>query len=645
VGYILRAAIHEKHWERQLKGITDVCKKAGIKEVLLMEQSHAIMMVPFPMEKHKRMASIYKTMARELRKKNIEYSINIASLIGHGDANVRDEYVLPYQKHVGENLKEARAVYCMLDEGWQDYAAEVCALYAAEKPAKLFVDDDFRCLNHTSLFGCFCPIHVRETSKECGIELAAESLIKSLAGSSEQDMRIKEAWLKVTFRGQLESARKIRNAVHKVSPGTQIGLMNSGEAAHSVQGRDMEKLLREFAGPDHRPLTRPSGGEYWDVQHDELFYMHQGTALSMKEAGPDAYVISEVENAPHTRYTKSITTTRLQMELHTLAGADDLSLNIFDYLATPYEQEPGFIEMLAESRERLAVIKEARKGKKLVGFGLPWKKNTAEKCFSRCNDLSDIMPNLDINDLLPQLGIPTQFDIARGNAIVGDAIQCYDDAEILELLKGGLLIDGTAFEHLTARGFGHLLGCRLAGYIKGPCVERLDENEFSGRFAGNYLSTSWIRLEAKKKPICRLEPLEGARVISTIVDDELNDIACGTVLYENELGGRVAVFPSPFMARNWIYRCRAYQIAKIVNWLMYDELPVWVEDCPSVGPFYYEDEKTGEGLLGVLNASLDPATINLHTKYEVQDLFDKDRKDMEIEPLSLRLFKVLKHSC
>ncbi len=121
--------------------------------------------------------------------------------------------------------------------------------------------------------------------------------------------------------------------------------------------------------------------------------------------------------------------------------------------------------------------------------------------------------------------------------------------------------------------------------------------------------------------------------------------ACGTVLYENELGGRVAVFPSPFMARNWIYRCRAYQIAKIVNWLMYDELPVWVEDCPSVGPFYYEDEKTGEGLLGVLNASLDPATINLHTKYEVQDLFDKDRKDMEIEPLSLRLFKVLKHSC
>ena len=44
--YILRAAVHEDQWERQLADILSLSQKAGIGEVMLMEQSHQIMMAP-----------------------------------------------------------------------------------------------------------------------------------------------------------------------------------------------------------------------------------------------------------------------------------------------------------------------------------------------------------------------------------------------------------------------------------------------------------------------------------------------------------------------------------------------------------------------------------------------------------------------
>ena len=34
-------------------------------------------------------------------------------------------------------------------------------------------------------------------------------------------------------------------------------------------------------------------------------------------------------------------------------------------------------------------------------------------------------------------------------------------------------------------------------------------------------------------------------------------------------------------------------------------LPLFIPDCPDLGPIYYENDETGEGLLAVLNGSLD----------------------------------------
>ncbi len=644
MSYMLRVVIFESFWERQLADIIEVCRKARIEEVLFLEQSHQIAMVPYPLEKHRRMADIYKKMAGTLRSHGIVYSINLATLIGHSDARVEDEWVLPFQKFVGDDLREAHANYCILDEGWQDYAAQVCSIYGSTQPDKMYIDDDFRSLNHTTLLGCFCPIHAARTAKACSMELTPQSLFDHIRGSEEIDYYVREAWIRVNFDSQLEAARRMRLAAEEVSPLTRLGLMNSGEPSHSVQGRDMDLLLREFSGSTRRPLSRPAGGYYSDMIHGQMFESHQWMALSIHQIGNDVQITSEVENWPHTRFTKSVHCTRMQMELHALAGAEDFTLNVYDYLATPYEQESGFTEMLRSMKDKLSIIQRARKGKQAVGFGLPWHRNTAAKSAGTRGYIADLMPNREIDHLLAQFGLPTQFTPARGNALLGDAVQAYDDHEIRTFLSGGLLIDGTALDHLCARGFGQLLGCRTIGMLPHAAVERLDPNEFSGAFAGNNLLTNWFNLDKEGKYVYQLELSEGARAISTLLDCELHEVAPGTVVYENELGGRIAVFPVPITTSTWKFRSRAYQVGKVAGWLMFDELPLWIEDSPNVGPFYYVDPLTGEGLLGIVSGSLDWADLKLHSSLDISDLFadETGAGDLQISPLSIRLFSTRK---
>ena len=236
MNYILRAVIHEDQWERQLEDIIWVCHEAGIEEVYLKEQCHQILMSPFPMEKHCRMAEIYGKMAERLREERITYSINLATSVGHVDCRLKDKDLLPYGKFTGESLQPADSVYCILDEGWQNYIASVCAVYASTHPTVLMVDDDFRSLNHSAAFGCFCPIHAKAVSEKLGRELDSGQLLAAVTRNSEEGRSVRRAWLEVNFEGQKKAAAGIEQAVHRVDPAIRIGLMNSGEAAHALQG-------------------------------------------------------------------------------------------------------------------------------------------------------------------------------------------------------------------------------------------------------------------------------------------------------------------------------------------------------------------------------------------------------------------------
>ena len=95
--YWLRKVIFEDRWQGQLEEVIGLCGRAQIDGVLLMEESHLLLMSPWPLEKHRRMAGIYRRMGERLKQEGIRFGVNIASLVGHTDMVVPEEYRLGFQ--------------------------------------------------------------------------------------------------------------------------------------------------------------------------------------------------------------------------------------------------------------------------------------------------------------------------------------------------------------------------------------------------------------------------------------------------------------------------------------------------------------------------------------------------------------------
>lgn len=639
MNYVLRVVVHENAWERQLEDIVALCHYAAIEEVFLKEECHQILMSPFPMEKHRRMAEIYKKMACRFRKEGIHFSINLATVTGHCDAKLSEQMTLPYTKFVGESLVPNHSTYCILDTGWQDYVKKMVTLYAESRPEIMMIDDDFRSVNHSGYLGCFCPLHVARTSEECGVTLTAQSLKDHVLGNSEQDKKVRAAWRKINFEGQLQAAHGIEEAIHAVNPNIRVGLMNSGEPNHSVQGRDIQLLLKTLAG-ENRPVSRPLGGAYADGLRQQLIEIHNGMALSMAQL-EDAEIISEVENWPHTRYTKSVRITELQMKLHTLAGADKISMNIFDFMGTPYSQEPRFMESIRNLKPELDRIQQLRKGKKASGLGMLWHKDCAQTQYNAAHIAAGIVPDRTADSLFPLLGIPVAFTKQKVNFLTGSVADNLTEEEILELLKGGLLLDSSGFDQLTKRGFGEYLGCKCTGRLQQVSCEKLVDSEFCGEFAENLLPTDWLRLGLKNIDLPLLQAENGARELTEILDVDYKRLGGGVCLYQNSLGGRVAVCPAFVGPWTYAYRSRAYLMRKIVCWLAKENTAFTLKDGVNVAPFYYENEE--EGLLALLNTGLDTETLTVCTQYPLMEKdVDFAGRPFEMQPLELRLFRLLK---
>ena len=642
MNYILRVVIHEDAWQRQTAQILDLCARTPIREVMLMEQSHQILTCPFPLEKHRRMAQIYRQMADAFSRAGITFSINLATLVGHNDAPAPRRLRLPFTRFVGSDLTEGESVYCISDPEWVDYAAQVCGIYAQTHPARMMIDDDFRSLNHSDPVGCFCENHVRLTGEELGYPVTRQQLRDACLGLGDQHMQIKQAWMRVNFRFQLHAAQAVEKAIHRVSPQTQVGLMNSGESAHSLQGRDMSRLLQVFAGENRQCLSRPLGGAYSDGLHQEIVQMVTGMSLSMAAVGQDTHWVSEVENYPHSLYTKSITLTALQMYLHTLAGADSLSLNLYDYLATPMPLQPEYESLLNRVDPLIQTISRLRQGKVMTGVGLPWFADSAAHTVNRSHTVGGMFPDRAIDSILPLLGIPVQFRKAKTNFLTGDQVLCCTRQEIEEFLRGGLVMDNIAAGHLCRMGYGDLLGCIPDGSIEEPCTEQLSNPRYAGQWLNTLMCVDWALTRRQGSWISHLTADPAAEEITRLLDEEKRYLGAGMLRFRNRLGGDICVMACPVTELGWLSRGRGELMRRLLSDLPGGSGLPFVGGDMNLAPFYYRSEQ-GWGLLGIVNCGLDPARAQLPEGIGCECLSHPgDPEPLTIPPVSLKLYRITK---
>ena len=640
MNYILRVVIHEDAWQRQTDQILELCARTPIREVMLMEQSHQILTCPFPLEKHRRMAQIYRQMADAFSRAGITFSINLATLVGHNDAPAPRRLRLPFTRFVGSSLTEAESVYCISDPEWVDYAAQVCGIYAQTHPVRMMIDDDFRSLNHSDPVGCFCENHVRLTGEELGFPITAGQIRGACLGQG--DPRIKQAWMQVNFRAQLRAAHAMEQAIHAVSPQTQVGLMNSGEPAHSLQGREMSELLQTFAGSGRQCLSRPLGGAYSDGLHQELVRMVTGMSLSMAAVGQDTYWVSEVENYPHSLYTKSAAMTELQMCLHALAGADALSLNLYDYLATPMPLQPEYAQLVNHVHPLTQAIAEVRRGTVMTGVGLPWFADSAAHTVNRSHTVGGMLPDRSIDSILPLLGIPVQFRKAKTNFLLADQVLSCSRQEIEEFLRGGLVVDNIAAGHLYRMGYGDLLGCTPDGSIEEPCTEQLSNPRYAGQWPDTLMCVDWALTRRQGAWISHLTADPAAEEITRLLDEEKRYLGAGMLRFRNRLGGDICVMAYPVTELGWLSRGRGELMRRLLSDLPGGSGLPFVGGDMNLAPFYYRSAQ-GWGLLGIVNCGLDPARAQLPEGIGCEYLSHPgDPEPLTIPPVSLKLYRITK---
>lgn len=601
--YILRACIDKNNFDEYLSELIAACKRAKIDEIMLCEDSFYVAAAPQPVEKHKILAAQLKKAVGVIKQSGLRCSFFLKSSIGHYSG---EACVLPYAKFVGINGSESASELCMSDERVSDYAADVMSLYAACGFEAMMFDDDLRSVNHGGgNLGCFCDLHVQKTSEEYGKPLTRADLIAAFNRDDEQSDLIKKCFRKVNYEAQLNLVKKVERAVHSIDENVQLGLMVSGVNADQFQGRDINELLRAFAGEGKVPFVRPPGGAYSEsLGHALLFGLYEGLKYRAVLNG-DVRFVSEIDTfSPRNVFAKSVKVFDLQCTIHALAGYDELTLNIVDHYGTPPLESAEYLDMLAENKQKYADFADLVRGKTPRGIAVVTPPNYIERL------KGERFGKLGISyaeDLWNRMGLPVRFNGGEVNFLTGEAINCYTDEQLISLFSRGVILDEEAACLALKRGFSEYIGVKNMQKVYTPCFEKLTEVEQNCGYRLKYPVYTANLL--KDERVYSVEPLKNAVVLTELTDSNGAKLGDCSVYYENKLGGRVLTFAAPFNADTLFYKGRRAQLHAVVKKLFVNELPFDIKNAVSVAPIWYEGEK--ESVLVLYNFGQDEQNFEL----------------------------------
>ena len=597
----------------------EFCRLNRIDEVLWFIESAAAYH-PFVDEEGARARADWLCRAREkLRRAGIIQSLNVLFVIGHGEYGYRLDG--RFKTMVGSDGRKSAEVLCPLSPEWRRWAEKFFGILAGTKPARLWVDDDFRYYNHGRINpGCFCERHMREFARRAGrARVSREELVAAILRPGEPHPW-RKIWINLLDDSLGRAARIINRAVRAKSPRTETALMVTAPFLLVREGRDLKALLHKLCAP-HAPVIRMPTCAYAEGSARDYYPMDEGLKRFRPLLAPGTRKCTEIETMPYHAYGKSALSLARQMEWATILGAPNHTLNIFDRMTTPFADQPDFGRMLRGLKPRLSAIAAASarvprfRGVRLYAPG----RSSLRVRTREGKSFRELLPyDSGWADALRAFGFPVQFECEEEvSALTGEAPRLMGTG-LEGVFKRGVLLDLSALETLRAMGREDLAGVKLREILDLRATrlhgyERLDHPAFGGgpdhRTAGG-ASSSGGRLGI-------LDPGAGAQVISWIEEGESRrNLYPGAVISENSLGGRVCVYPYEFINRadadmyakgtsHYFYsEYRRRQLRGVVDWLargcaaMSVEAPGWILPHRADGP--------GGIFMSAMNINLDP---------------------------------------
>jgi hypothetical protein len=548
-----------------------------------------------------------------LKKVGVEISLNPWHSMLHCDRGRRLKPGQNWQTMVDFHGTEASVVVCPLDQDWQSYYFETLRIYAREGFRVVWIDDDIRYHNHTPLDwgGCFCPLHVAEFNRRAGVSATRAEIVEALLAPGEPHPW-RAIWLDMwqeTILAFLEECRKILAA-----GGTQMGLMSSSMEAHAAEGRRWGDWWQAFGG-GKPPVHRPHFWTYSDATGPMLIHgiaaLDQNRSIQpdQLESGP------EIENFPYGRWNKSFRQTFAQMAVAHILGSTNLNISLYDFMGNRPDDEPERAAFLHGARPNLDWLADQFPMMyKSVGVGVPWFQDVGRDIHTQ-QGKSWFELQRQGRGWAYWLGAAGMAFSARPgamvNALCGPAAWSVDEQTLKRWLSAGLLLDGAAASILVERGLGEWIGVNSCRSITQEDALYSIEECQDARFALRTGAQISLNGKPHTETLLQAELASGVEVISLLLDPLQRPVGHGAFIYQNGLGGKIAMVPwnaseSPLMDIH-----RATQLNRVVEWLAGGQGTGRVEGGPWLTVQFLTDGASWRGV--VWNAGPDEVeTIHVY---------------------------------
>jgi hypothetical protein len=580
----------------------DLADKAPVDEVMVFFFAEELNTGHEPIEGARFWIERTRPWRQALRERGIAVSLNIWQTVLHRDNARRLHPGQDWQTMVGQHGEQAAAVVCPLDPGWRAYYRELLGLFCQEGFRVVWVEDDFRLHNHRPLTwgGCFCPLHVAEFNRRAGLTATREEIVRNCTAPGDPHPW-RELWLDMWDDTQRDVVSSWREIVERT--GSRLGLMSSRMQSHAAEGRDWAKWWQALAG-DNLPIHRPGYWSYSDTLGSSLpdsiavFQQDRSVEPEGTEVGP------EIENFTYGRWHKSFRQTGAQMALGHVLGATSLNVSLYDFMGNRPDDEPERANFLRRWRpvcdwlaDRLPMTLRS------VGVGIPWSQDMGRRIHTDgSGDWRSLeCPHRQWASWLGALGQAFAMGAApEVNALAGPVLWSFSDEELRDWLSRGVLMDATAAEILIARGLSELIGERAGRWVAQSEVlysfERSTDPAFSLR-VGASMSVNLL------PRVWQADLLPGARLASELRGPTHDVVGPGLHLFENPLGGRVAILPWAVQDRVTMTIQRWGQLTKTLDWLSRGRSLGRVEGGPWLVSQFLTDGKLWRG--AIWNADAD----------------------------------------
>ena len=459
---------------------------------------------------------------KRLSKDGLKCGVLVQASVGHGWLLGE---MFPYQTHVNFNDGVKTRVCCPCDEGFREYIYNVMATIAKCNPECIMIDDDFRLIWYKGE-GCACPLHMERFNKRAGTSLTDRELWKIVNEKSPLAKKYTDIYIETQKESLVETAKIMRKAIDSVNPSIPASYCCCGNNAEFAY-----EIASELSGKGNPVVVRINNGNY-TPQGARYFsrVFHRAATQIEKLRGKVDMLLAETDTCPQNRYSTGAMSMHTHFTGSILEGVNGAKHWITRLIT--YEPESGraYRRVLSKNRGFYEKLAEIVPSLKWCGFRI-FVPSTPDFTYGRVKEEWDGWSYC----VLERFGLPMYFSSKNGGILCleGDVDTRLSDSEILEALKGTVILASDTASNLISRGFGEYLGVDVRNWQgKIPIREQFLSN---GALAN-------IQKKVMELVVTSPKTVIDSYAVNTTDYENYEKLFPAVTSFENKLGGKVIVF-------------------------------------------------------------------------------------------------------